>query len=101
MNSANAIQPLTVTYDVAKQVVRYAEFQSPRQLITRAVWNSVATFASVADQALRITARQPDYAVAQLTTSVTGTSLVCPTDTPARARRSFTRVAIPKRSVTD
>ena len=64
----------------------YAGFESPRQLITRAVWNSVAAFASVA-QALRLSA--PPQGVVQ--------RLVCQSDLPVRARRSFAGVAIPKK----
>lgn len=67
--------------------------QSHRQIITRAVWNSVATFASVA-QALRLTAPPQPAPVPQIGA---GSHLVCQAGLPVRARRSFAGVAIPRK----
>jgi len=81
------IQPQDSASALAVVELPFVAFRSPRQIITRAVWNSVATFASVA-QALRITAPPQADAVAQL---------VCRDNLPMRARRSFAGVSIPRK----
>ena len=87
MNLPEVIHPQESASTLAVVELPFVAFRSPRQIITRAVWNSVATFASVA-QALRIAAPPQPHAVAQL---------VCRDNLPMRARRSFAGVSIPRK----
>lgn len=87
MSLPEVIPPQESASTLAVVELPFVTFRTPRQLITRAVWNSVATFASVA-QALRLTASPQPEAAAQL---------VCRDNLPMRARRSFAGVSIPRK----